>query len=81
MDDGWVACPRCGHRWEVELERREPKSNVERRSWYPNKRQWWIIWVAAILIVAGLMAGAEGIMFAFCAALIGALLIWKFQQP
>jgi MFS superfamily sulfate permease-like transporter len=51
-----------------ELERREPNANFQRASWYPNKRQWWVIWIVAILIVVGLLNRAEGVMFAFCAA-------------
>ena len=82
MEDGWVACPMCGHKWEDTLaEGQKPKSGRQMTGWYPNKRQWWIIWTAAILVVMGLMAGGEGMMFALCVALIGALLVWKLQQP
>jgi uncharacterized membrane protein YvbJ len=82
MDDGWVACPRCGHKWEDGQARPlMPESSFQRTGLYPNKRQWWVIWIAAGLIVAGLLAGSNGIMFALSAALIGALLVWKFQKP
>jgi hypothetical protein len=82
MEDSWVACPRCGHQWGGEREAQwKPEPSLQRTGWYPNKRQWWVIWIAAILAVSGLMAGADGIMFAFCVVLIGALLVWKLQKP
>jgi uncharacterized membrane protein YvbJ len=80
MEEGWVACPRCGHQWGEPQKQWEPDFSSRRSGWYPNKRQWWVIWIAAVLVVSGLMAGAEGIMFAFCVALIGALLVWKLQK-
>jgi hypothetical protein len=51
-----------------------------RGGWYPNKRQWWVIWIAAVLVVMGLMTGQDGVMFAICVTIIGGLLVWKFQR-
>jgi hypothetical protein len=50
------------------------------RGWYPNSRQRWVIWIAAILAVLGLMIGDNGLRFAFCVALLGGLLVWKLQK-
>jgi hypothetical protein len=62
----------------AELEIR--RANLQRTGWYPNTRQWWAIWITAILVVLGLMAGGEGMMFAVCVALIGALLVWRLSD-
>jgi len=82
MNDQWVACPHCGHRWrDVLIERPEPKEPQRRRAgWYPNRRQWWVIWIAALLIVIGLMSGSsDGVTFALCTGLIAILLVWKLN--
>ena len=76
-----VACPRCGQMRETEfLEHPEPLLTSQKGGWYPAKRQWWVIWITAILVVIGLMNGQEGAMFAFCSALIGALVVWRLQD-
>jgi hypothetical protein len=49
-----------------------------RDGWYPNQRQWWVIWIAAALVVIGLMSGEVAV--ALSAAIIGGLLVWKFQR-
>jgi uncharacterized membrane protein YvbJ len=82
MQQGWVACPRCGHRWEDESYQ-IPRSGaaVQKAGWYPNRRQWWVIWIAAALIVTGFMlAGGNGVLFAFCVAFVGGLIVWRLQR-
>lgn len=51
---------------KMSAEGEKPKASLQRAGLYPNKRQWWIVWIAVILIVMGLMAGGDGMMFAFC---------------
>ena len=82
MDEGWVACPRCGHRWaDVALEKSKQVGLADQSiGWYPNRRQWWTIWITAFVMVVALLNGADGVVFAFCAALIGALLVWRLQR-
>jgi hypothetical protein len=48
--------------------------------WYPNGRQWWVIWITAFVAVVALLNSADSVMFALCVALIGGLLVWRFQR-
>jgi len=82
MQDVWIVCPHCGHKWRDAFSENPVETNPRRVGWYPNKRQWWVIWIAAILIVIGLMVGYESDgkwTFAFCVVLISSLLVWKLQ--
>ena len=82
IEEGWVACPHCGQRYE-NRPREEPQiePNAQRaRGWYPSKRQWWAIWITAGLVVVGLINGSGGVMFALSAAIVGSLIVWRLQQ-
>ena len=82
IEEGWVACPRCGQRYENNPQE-EPYTSAHAPragSWYPNKRQWWAIWITAGLVVAGLLNGSDGVMFALSAAIVGGLIVWRLQQ-
>lgn len=83
MDEDWVACPSCGHRWGREAATQGQDLHPISRTggWYPNKRQWFVIWIVAVLIVSGLMIGGDGFMFALCSTIVGSLLVWKLQYP
>ena len=48
--------------------------------WHPNKQQWQIVCVAAILAILGaLLGGRYGSFFTTIAVLIGGLLIWSVE--
>jgi len=52
--------------------------------WYPNKAQWWVIWVVAILasfvFVLNSYASNQGIVFGACVVGLGALLVWQLSR-
>lgn len=82
MESEWVACPHCGTKtWDGQVEEQREYGAPRRAGWYPNRRQWWVIWITAILGVIGLMNGGEGAVFAFCVTIIGVLLVWRLQRP
>lgn len=82
IEEEWIACPHCGQRYDrVSQTQRNSDSDFRKtEGWYPNKRQWWVIWIAAVLVVAGLMNGVEGAMFALSAAIVGGLVVWRLQR-
>jgi len=52
--------------------------------WYPNKAQWWVIWITAILITLLIMMDAreetEPLHIGACVLIIGILLTWKLSK-
>jgi hypothetical protein len=46
--------------------------------WYPNEAQWWVIWIAAILISLVAFAGGSPILGI---ALPAVLLVWYLSRP
>ena len=55
--------------------------------WYPNKRQWWVIWISAILVillmllrVPGLYLSDAAIYYGIIIIIIGSLLVWQFSD-
>jgi len=50
--------------------------------WYPNRVQWRVIWIAAVLAIIALSARLDSAT-AFSVSIVGlgALLVWKLQRP
>ena len=52
--------------------------------WYPNKAQWWVIWIVALLasfiFVNSVHWRNQGVTFAFCLVGLGALLVWQLAK-
>ena len=49
--------------------------------WYPNKTQWRVIWIAAILATLFLSGGTGSfVVFGLCIVGLGALLVWMLQK-
>jgi len=79
-------CGKCGAELiSSEAPTRSPRPTAS-RGWYPSKKQWRVLWVtlavSAFFLVngVGFRDGGPLIVLAFCAALFGALLIWKLER-
>ena len=52
--------------------------------WHPNKAQWWVIWIAAILasfvLVVNVSSSEQGIVRGVCILGLGALLVWQLNR-
>ena len=59
--------------------------SMDAEMWYPNKKQWPVIWtaflMAAILFIGGVSNDESGAIAAsFCVLVLGALLVWKLSS-
>ena len=45
---------------------------------YPNKAQWWVIWIVAVLAFLFLVNGAVEVAFGLVA--LGCLLVWQLSR-
>jgi Sec-independent protein secretion pathway component TatC len=53
--------------------------------WYPNKAQWWVIWVVFVVasfLFVGAMSGPDETMLALasCVLVFGGLLVWRLNK-
>jgi len=53
--------------------------------WYPNKHQWWVIWIAAIIAFWVLATGdtnsnTQPFVIAFGIVGLGLLLVWQLSR-
>lgn len=48
--------------------------------WYPNKAQWIVIWILAVIVSIGLIGLYEGAGLLVGAVIIGGLLIWQLSK-
>jgi len=52
--------------------------------WYPNKAQWWVIWITAILLILLIMVDASGETepshLGASILIIGSLLVWQLSK-
>ena len=67
------------------LTRPTSADSMDAEMWYPNKKQWPVIWtaflMAAILFIGGVSNDEPGVIAAsFCVLVLGALLVWKFSS-
>jgi len=47
--------------------------------WYPNKAQWWVIWIVGVVAFLFLVNGVVGVALGL--VVLGALLVWQLSKP
>jgi hypothetical protein len=57
----------------------QPDDHVPRSGWYPNKGQWWAIWITAGIVGLGLLSTGESVGL-LAVAMWGGLLIWQLSR-
>jgi hypothetical protein len=48
--------------------------------WYPNKAQWWVIWITGILLSVAVLAAMDTVGFIVVIPLLGGLLILQLSK-
>jgi hypothetical protein len=58
--------------------------SMDAEMWYPNKSQWWVIWivfvVASYFFVGSMWGDKATLALAFCVLVFGGLLVWRFNK-
>lgn len=49
--------------------------------WCPNKAQWWVIWITALIVCVRLLVAFEFTGFMLDAVIVGGLLVWRLGSP
>jgi hypothetical protein len=75
MQPLWVACPRCGQKYELV----KPRDARRPESWRPSRIQWIVIWAAVLLSIMMFGDTNNGSALSIAPLAVGALLICQIQ--
>ena len=63
---------------------RSPQSDAAAGGWYPNRRQWWVIWIAfaatALLVFTPYVSGINALPLIIFVLIGAVLLVWQLSR-